>query len=135
MLVAVPALRSASSVPKLTELGIKSAQPPDKGTYTLWDDSLKGFDLRVSQGGTKTFIVLIASGRRQKIGRYPTLSLAEARSEAKVVLAEKELGRIRPTHKSCSDAVDEFIDICDRKTNILQSQMLECLEAKDVTDK
>ena len=102
-------------MPKLTELAIKAAKPPEHGTYTMWDDSLKNFGLRVSQGGTKTFIVLIASGRRQKVGRFPIISLADARAEAKIILAEKELGKVRPTHKAFNEAVEEFIDICERK--------------------
>ncbi len=102
-------------MPKLTERTIKAATPPEKGTRTLWDDSLKGFGIRVSQGGTKTFIVLIASGRRQKIGRYPLVSLAEARATAKVVLAEKTLGKLRPTHMAFDDAKADFLAECAKK--------------------
>ena len=88
----------------LTDTAIRGAQPPPTGTITLWDASLKGFGLRVSSGGAKSFIVLIASGRRQAIGRYPLISLSEARTEARRLLANKTLGKIRPVHVAFDDA-------------------------------
>jgi integrase len=76
---------------------------------------LKSFGLRVSQGGTKTFIVLIGSGRRQSIGRYPLISLSDARKLAKRLLAEKTLGKVRPTHTAFDDARNEFLAECERE--------------------
>jgi integrase len=98
-------------MPTLTDPAIRSAQPPPTGAQTIWDSSLKGFGLRISSGGAKTFIVLIASGRRQAIGRYGPggISLSDARTEAKKILANKTLGRIRPTHVAFDDAKDEFL--------------------------
>ena len=66
----------------LTELTLRAAKPPERGTITLWDGALRHFGARISQGGAKSFIVLVASGRRQAIGRYPTISLADARGKA-----------------------------------------------------
>lgn len=100
-------------MPQLTDISVKSATLPAKGTVTLWDGGLKGFGLRISQGGAKTFIVLIGSGRRQKIGRYPLISLATARGEAKRILAEKTLGKIKPTHTAFEDARKDFIADCE----------------------
>ena len=72
----------------LTELAIRTSELPGSGTLTLWDGALKNFGCRVSAKGTKSFIVLLASGRRHTIGRYPILSLAEARAAAKRALEE-----------------------------------------------
>jgi integrase len=69
----------------------------------------------VSQGGTKTFIVLIGSGRRQAIGHYPLVSLSAARIEAKRLLAEKTLGKVRPKHIAFADALDEFLAASENK--------------------
>lgn len=80
----------------------------------LWDSSLKGFGLRVGKS-SRTFIVLIGSGRRQSIGRYPHISLSEARTEAKRILAEKTLGKVRPTHTAYEDARDRFIGECQQR--------------------
>ncbi|MGZ3321857.1 MAG: Arm DNA-binding domain-containing protein, partial [Xanthobacteraceae bacterium] len=71
---------------------MKAAKPPERGTTTLWDGALKHFGVRISQGGAKSFIILVASGRREVIGRYPTISLADARAEGKRRLAEYALG-------------------------------------------
>lgn len=78
---------------------------------TLWDSSLKGFGLRTGKQ-SKTFIVLVASGRRKRIGRYPLLSLADARATARKILAEKTLGTIVPRHTAYEDALELFIEDC-----------------------
>ena len=108
-------LIGAKTVPKLTDTLIRNAALPAAGTRTIWDESPKGFGVRISQGGTKTFIVLIASGRRQKIGRYPLMSLATARAEAKRILAEKTLGRVRPAYVAHDEAIAAFLRECARK--------------------
>ena len=78
----------------LTDITIRKLQPPEKGQVTVWD-SLPGFGIRVSQGGTKSFIVLLGSGNRHTIGRFPTISLSDARDEAKRLLAERTLAQLR----------------------------------------
>jgi integrase len=98
-------------VPKsLTEIAIKATKPPASGTTMLWDASVPKFGCRVSPKGTKSFIVLIASGRRQTIGRYPVISLAEARQEAKRILAEKTLGKVELPSISVANALAAFFD-------------------------
>ena len=94
----------------LTELAIRTSELPASGTLTLWDGALKNFGCRVSAKGTKSFIVLLASGRRHTIGRYPILSLAEARAAAKRALAEKMLGKDRPNTTGYLAAVAEFLE-------------------------
>ena len=61
----------------LTDAFIRSAAP---GVH--WDKSLRGFGLRVATK-RRTFIVLVASGRRKSIGVWPHQSLADARREAR----------------------------------------------------
>jgi integrase len=73
-----------------------------------WDGSLKGFGLRVGKN-RKTFIVLVASGRRKSIGVWPHQSLAEARRNARALLAEKTLGRTHPTHTAFEDAFRAYL--------------------------
>jgi len=104
-------------VPKilLTELRIKSLLLPPSGTETYWDTSTRGLGIRVSQGGAKTFIALIDSGRRQAIGRYPILSLKDARTECLRILAEKTLGHIRPMHTAFDDAKTQFLQACEER--------------------
>ncbi|MDE3176598.1 MAG: DUF4102 domain-containing protein, partial [Pseudomonadota bacterium] len=87
-------------------MAIRTAELPPSGTVTVWDGALKNFGCRITAKGTKSFIVLVASGRRQMIGRYPTLSLAEARAAAKRALAEKTLGKVRPNTTGYLAAVE-----------------------------
>ena len=95
-------------MPNLTDAAIRSA------TTNLWDTSVKGFGVRVG-ATTKTFIVLIGSGRRHRIGRYPLISLQQARGEARRILAEKTLGHIKPTYTAFDDAKDAYLKECQRK--------------------
>ena len=74
---------------------------------TIWDGALKHFGVRVSPGGTKSFVVLLGSGRRHAIGRYPTISLAEARMKAKQILAERTLGRFQQKSITWDAAVEQ----------------------------
>jgi Arm DNA-binding domain len=94
----------------LTDVAVRAAKPPESGATTLWDGSLKHFGLRVSQGGAKSFIVLLGSGRRQAIGRWPTISLAQARTKAKIILAERTLGKHQLHSIAWTAARDTYID-------------------------
>jgi integrase len=93
----------------LTEASIRAAK-----SGTLWDGSLRGFGVRVGKN-RKTFIVLVASGRRKAIGTWPLLSLASARAEAKRLLAEKTLGKIRPAHTAFDDAKADSLAHCTER--------------------
>lgn len=103
-----PTFGSALFVPQLSDVAIRAAKPTDK-SFTIWDDATPGFGCRVYAGGAKSFIVLIGPGRRQTIGRYPMVSLSDARTAARRILAEKILGRVKPTHTALEDAVKAFL--------------------------
>ena len=100
----------------LTDMAIKRLQPPARGAVTYWDDA-SPIGIRLSQGGTRTFIVLLGSGQRRKIGRYPVLKLAEAREQAKRVLAERTLGQDRPRTITFSEALELFLETHCRLNN------------------
>jgi integrase len=99
----------------LTDLAIRRFPPPEEGDATFWDGAQDGLGLRISSGGAKTFIVLTGSGRRQKIGRYPTISLSDARSEAKRIKAELTLGRHRPSSVTFTAATEAYLKACAEK--------------------
>jgi len=101
---------------QFTDTTIRAFPAPNKGQSYFWDEKLRGFGIRVSDKGTRTFLVLIGSGRRQTLGRYPLLTLADARTEAKRLLAEKTLGKIRPTHIAFDDAKAGFLKECEQRT-------------------
>jgi integrase len=80
----------------LSDMTVRTAEPPASGSVTLWDASVRNFGLRITNTGARSFVVLIGSGRRQVIGRWPTISLAQARSKAKQIFAERTLGKYQP---------------------------------------
>jgi integrase len=100
-------------VPKLAlnDLSLRSLKPPEAGTLDYWDTSFREglFGCRVSQGGAKTFVLKLDNSRR-KIGRYPTISLSQARTEAKRLLAERTLGRVRPQSVTFPEALALFLE-------------------------
>jgi len=60
---------------------------PEKGQLEIMDTVVPGFGLRVSQGGTKTFMVRMGKQRKRfTVGRYPMVGLAEGRKRAKEIL-------------------------------------------------
>jgi integrase len=104
-------------VPKratLTDITIKALKPPAQGQITVWDAALSNFGVRVSQGGSKTFIVLVGSGRRRAIGRYPLVTLSQARAAAKRMLAERALSHAAPA-LTLADAVSLFLAACEQR--------------------
>jgi integrase len=95
-------------MPKLTDLSLKNLAAPEHGQLT-YDDEGSPLKVRVSQGGAKTFIVLIGSGRRHTIGRYGEITLQQARAAAVRLKAEKILGRTFPEIISLEAARAEYL--------------------------
>jgi integrase len=68
---------------------IKSIQPPAKGQEEHADGACQGLRLRVSQGGTFTWVLgcrdVAGRPRRFVMGNYPALGLSDARKKAKAM--------------------------------------------------
>ena len=74
---------------RLTVKAIAAAKPAAK-EYTLWDNLLAHFGMRVQPSGVRSYIIQTrVNGRMRKItlGRFPELSLDAARREGAAVLA------------------------------------------------
>jgi len=101
----------------LTDVAIKALQPPPSGQVTFFDKNLPGFGIRVSQGGTKSFVLIYGEARRRMtIGRYPLLSLAQARAGAKRILAEQTLGiKAAPLSPKFTDSLAQFLEASEAK--------------------
>ncbi|MGF1610373.1 MAG: tyrosine-type recombinase/integrase [Kiloniellales bacterium] len=94
----------------LTDISVRAVKPPATGQVTYWDKALPSFGLRVSQGGTKSFVVMYGATRQlTTIGRYPVLKLSDARKEAKRLLAEHTLGRRRPQNITFDEAKRRYL--------------------------
>src|SRR5205823_128780 len=116
-----PSSEPRQSLMRLTDIAIRALQAPEKGQRTYFDDTLPSFGVRVSQGGTRTFIVMYGPERiRKTIARYPIISLADARTEAKRILAEHTLGRTRPKAVRFDTALEEYF--ADLEQRVEQGQ-------------
>jgi Arm DNA-binding domain len=92
---------------QLTDLTVRALQPAPK-QLKVWDTKTKGFGVLVS-GSTKTFFASYGRERRIKtLGRYPDVSLADARKKALAVLAAEPAAA--PSTVKFAEAVDEFIE-------------------------
>lgn len=100
----------------LTDITLKSLTGPKSGQVTYWDESVSGFGVRVSQGGTKSFVVVYGVNRqRETLGRYPIISLKQARDKAKKRLAEVTLGIQQDRSIPYQDAKASFLKVCEGK--------------------
>ena len=129
---------------RLTDVSIKSLKAPGKGQVSYADDSLPGFAVRVSQGGTRTFVLVHGRDRtRISLGRYPIISLAEARAKAKAILAEKTLGIEKPKPAlPFEEAMTLFLQVYNPRkqrtkkdtTRLLNTYWLPALRGKPLTE-
>ena len=95
---------------RLTENLIGDLKSPNEGAAIYCDDNLAGFGVRVSEGGTKSFVLTHGPRRkRETIGRVGIISLQDARAEAKRRLAEYTLGKEAITPIRWEDAVEEYL--------------------------
>jgi len=77
---------------RLTDLSVRKLRSPDKGQKTYFDEILPGFGVRISQGGSKSYVVMYGPNRRLKtIGRFPDIKLSDARREAKKIQSDISL--------------------------------------------
>jgi len=73
----------------LTDLAVKALAPRDGAIYDAFDSKVPGFAVRVFPSGAKSFVLLYRQQgrlRRLTLGRYPVLSLSEARKLAQRAL-------------------------------------------------
>jgi integrase len=96
---------------RLTDITVRTLPAPVSGQKHYRDDTLPGFGVRVSPGGTKTFTLMHGRSRQlTTIGRYPIIALADARAEAKRILAEATLGKHRPKRISFLAALELYLE-------------------------
>lgn len=116
---------------RLTDLSIRRLPHPETGQARYWDELTPGFGVSVSQR-SKSFIVVYGKDRRLMVlGRYPSLSLSEARTEAKPVQShipsKRRLDRL-------IKAVSEYCEHCEDRVrpNTLKEYRRHLIKAPDI---
>ena len=93
---------------------LATLKPPPTGQVDYWDASFPGFGLRVSQGGRRTWVVMYTAGgrkRRYKIGTFPPMELADARTDAKIALLAVQRGGDPAYEKRIARQAETFEDL------------------------
>ena len=94
-----------------TSRGIQAIAPPSTGRVEYWDKSTPGFGLRVSVTGEKTWVTMYRFKgrlRRQTLGSYPAMTLANASEKARVSLNAAANGKDPANLKFAERASDTF---------------------------
>jgi integrase len=82
----------------LTDISIRNLKPVAGKRITYLDKSLKGFGVRVTETGKASYVLTYGPNRqRVKLGDVGIVKLADARQQAKNILAERQLGIRQPS--------------------------------------
>jgi len=105
---------------KLTIKFIEGQKPDPSKRLDFRDEWMPGLVLRISTSGTKTFCLhkrINGKMRRLTIGRFPVMSLADARERVRQVLYEIETGRFEDrtgieveTKRTLGDIIPDYIE-------------------------
>jgi integrase len=81
---------------KLTKRQVETARPGEADRF-IWDEALPGFGLRLRSSGRRSFIVQYRTregrSRRRVLGTFPTMTVDEARREARDWLTTAQKGK------------------------------------------
>ena len=95
---------------KLTDMTLQKLPIPEKGQKLHSDNSLPGFAVRVSQGGTKTFMAIVGKERRLSpsagMGSSPS---AKRENEPRTFWAEHQLGIVRKPVPTFGETLAEYL--------------------------
>ena len=96
------------------------AAEPEGAVYRLWDSELKGFGLKVSTKGLKTYFVWYRAGegraaprREYTIARHGEMTPDEARDEAAKVLSRVRLGQDPQANRHRARGEMDIAALCD----------------------
>jgi integrase len=128
----------STSYAEITERIVRESEPPAKGQRFIRDTKLSGFGLRITDTGAKAFIVeaRVKHGRPRRItiARCQSMSVMDARREARRVLGELATGddpvaeRQAEKHRNVT-LQDVFDDYVDARNNLKESTRNDYQEA------
>src|SRR6185369_10848651 len=95
---------------RISERTAKSAPAPISGQKIYFDDSVRGFGVRVTSNGSRSWIVEVRRGSRSQritVGKVAEIPAAEARDLA-IEIKRGGLGKRERYRATCKDAWDRY---------------------------
>ena len=104
---------------RLTDIIVKRLPAPSGGNKVIYDETVKGFGVRVTRAGARAFVLNYrrksdGRERRYTIGSYPDWGAAAAREEAKRLKREIDGGADPIGELEISRGAPTVIDLCTR---------------------
>jgi integrase len=104
---------------RLTDTETKQLTAPERGNKVTWDETVRGFGIRVTAAGAKSFILNYrrkSDGRERRItiGAFPDWSTTAAREEAKRLKRDIDGGADPIGEEEAARAAPAMADLCER---------------------
>src|SRR5690349_7400877 len=102
---------------RLTDTFVRKLLPPTRGQLIIWDSDVKGFALRVTKGGARSFVLDYRTGGRQRritVGAYPDWSVQAARQAAKALKRDVDQGLDPMGQRHADRAAPTMQDLWER---------------------
>lgn len=114
-------------MPKLTKSLIQAIEPPCAGTETMWDSEVRGFGIRVTKNGVKSFVLKYSNSagvaRWMTLCRFGELSVDEARERARVLRGRVAAGEDPAAERQAdrkAETVSDLLDLYEREGLVVQ---------------
>ncbi len=104
-------------VQRIADKVVRQLAPPEQGSRIEYDDAIKGFGLRITANGAKSFILnyrVRGRERRYTIGQYPAWSAAAARKEASELKKAIDKGQDPMGERQAEREAPTVADLCER---------------------
>jgi integrase len=101
---------------KITKKRVDRLKPPSTGNKVYWDEDLRGFGLRVTAKGAKSYVLnyrINGRERRYTIGQHGELTPTQARADALSIKAEIRQGVDPLAERGRLKVEKTFADLCD----------------------
>lgn len=124
------ATSNTNSPVMLTDTKVASFKPSTTGGDEYRDLKVTGLRLRVGSSGKKTWLIRARAGDKvvnKKLGNYPAMGLAAARTAAERLLAALGNGDAKVVHRTFKDAADAWVEQISKTNKSWQFQK-RCLE-------
>ena len=106
---------------RITKRTVDATFQPNGGKFTVWDDTVTGFGVRVRPTGAKSYVVVYRAGagrsapvRRYTIAAVGRITPERARTRAKVILGAVAHGHDPANQKTTERGTPTVAELADR---------------------